>query len=90
MASHLPPGFEVPVFRALYEPNLIAGIRRELFYALWIGSAVGIGEAGLRRMWWLVPVAFGLHILAALATRHDPDFLDVVKRAFRFPERLDP
>jgi type IV secretory pathway TrbD component len=88
-AQHLPPGFEVPVFRSLYEPVLVGGVKREFAVTLWLATLLLVSEGGLRGMWPLLILAAVLHALVAIATKFDPQFLDVVGRAMRAPLRLD-
>jgi type IV secretion system protein VirB3 len=80
-------GFTAPVHRALTEPVLIAGAPRALAIANGtLAAAVGLGL----RLWliglivWLV--GQGLSIWAA---KHDPHFVEVVRRHIRLPAHLE-
>ena len=86
----LPPGFEVPVFKSLYEPILVAGVRREFAMFLWLGVGLAVANGGLSRMWWVIPCGLVLHLAVAFGTRNDPDFLKVAVRRVRAPRRLHP
>jgi type IV secretion system protein TrbD len=80
------PGFIVPVHRALIEPILLAGAPRSL--AIVNGTLAAALGLGLRL--WMVGLgvwAVG-HMLAVLAARRDPQFVDVVRRHMRLPARL--
>jgi type IV secretory pathway TrbD component len=82
-----PVGFEVPLRRSLTEPILIAGLPRRIAFVLWtIGFAVALG---LREAWVLVP-ALGAHWACALATKHDPQVLEVFFKAYHNPKRFEP
>ena len=82
----LPPGFEVPVHRALTEPILLAGAPRGLAILNGtLAAAIGLGL----RLWvaGLVIWAVG-HALAVWAAKRDPQFVDVVRRHLRYPAHL--
>ena len=85
-APLLPPGFEVPVHRALTEPILLAGAPRGL--AILNGTLAAAVGLGLR--FWvagLVIWAIG-HALAVWAAKRDPHFVEVVRRHVRTPAYL--
>jgi type IV secretion system protein VirB3 len=82
----LPPGFEVPVHRALTEPILLAGAPRGLAILNGtLAAAIGLGL----RLWvaGLVIWAVG-HALAVWAAKRDPHFVEVVRRHVRIPAHL--
>ncbi len=83
----LPPGFEVPLRRALTEPILLAGAPRTL--AIVNGTLAAALGLGLRL--WLPGLAVWAlgHGLAVWAARHDPDFVEVGRRHLRLPSRLE-
>jgi len=85
-APQLPPGFEVPVHRALTEPILLAGAPRGL--AILNGTLAAVIGLGLR-LWvaGLVIWAVG-HALAVWAAKRDPHFVEVVRRHVRIPAHL--
>ncbi|MGV2497594.1 VirB3 family type IV secretion system protein [Pelagerythrobacter aerophilus] len=82
-ASGLPPGFAVPVHRALTEHILLGGAPRGLA----IANATLAGAIGLGLQLWLAGVAVFAagHLLAVWAARRDPQFVDVARRHLRFP-----
>jgi type IV secretion system protein VirB3 len=85
-APQLPPGFEVPVHRALTEPILLAGAPRGLAILNGtLAAAIGLGL----RLWvaGLVIWAVG-HALAVWAAKRDPHFVEVVRRHVRIPAHL--
>lgn len=86
----MPPGFEVPVFRSLYEPILVAGVRREVALFLWLGVGLVVANGGLARTWLIIPVSLICHVAVAYGTRHDPDVVQIVIRRMRAPRRLYP
>lgn len=82
----LPPGFAVPVHRALTEHILLGGAPRGLA----IANATLAGAIGLGLQLWIGGIAvFALgHALAVWAARRDPQFVDVARRHLRFPAHL--
>lgn len=82
----LPPGFAVPVHRALTEHILLGGAPRGLA----IANATLAGAIGLGLQLWLAGLAFFAfgHGLAVWAARRDPQFVDVARRHLRFPAHL--
>ena len=79
----LPPGFAVPVHRALTEHILLGGAPRGLA----IANATLAGAIGLGLQLWVAGVAVFAagHLLAVWAARRDPQFVDVARRHLRFP-----
>ena len=79
----LPPGFAVPVHRALTEHILLGGAPRGLA----IANATLAGAIGLGLQLWVAGVAVfaGGHVIAVWAARRDPQFVDVARRHLRFP-----
>ena len=80
------PGFEVPLHRSLTEPILLAGAPRTVtIFNGTLAASVGLGL----RLWvagillWLVA-----HAIAVLATKKDPDFVDVLSRHIRHKTML--
>ena len=74
-------GFEVPLYRSLTEPVLLAGAPRAVAVVNGtIAAALGLGL----RLWlaglilWIVG-----HSIAVFAARRDPDFVEVLLRHLR-------
>lgn len=74
-------GFEVPLYRSLTEPVLLAGAPRAIAIANGtIAAALGLGL----RLWlaglllWIVG-----HSIAVFAAKRDPDFVEVLRRHLR-------
>ena len=82
-APDLPPGFVVPVHRALIEHILLGGAPRGLAIAnATLAGAIGLGL----QLWVAGLVCFALgHAAAVWAARRDPQFVDVARRHLRFP-----
>lgn len=80
------PGFSVPVHRSLTEPILLGGAPRALAIANGtLAAAVGLGL----RLWLVGLLIWAIgHGLAVWAARHDPLFVDVVRRHLRIPAHL--
>lgn len=86
----LPPDYDAPVFRALTEPIQVLGVHRETAVSMW-GIAVMLVFAGTKLSnWWVLLVAAAVHVLLALLTRRDPDFLAVLGHALFTPRKLEP
>ncbi len=71
-------GFEIPLYRSLTEPILLAGAPRAVAIVNGtIAAALGIGL----RLWiaGLLLWAAG-HSIAVFAAKRDPDFADVLRR----------
>lgn len=81
-----PPGFEVPVHRALTEPVLLAGAPRA--FAIVNGTLAAAIGLGLRL--WIAGMALWLigHAFAVWAAKRDPHFVEVVRRHVRIPPYL--
>jgi type IV secretion system protein TrbD len=77
------PGFYAPVRRSLTEPILLGGAPRAL--AILNGTLAGAVGLGLRL--WIAGIALWAvgHLLGVWAARHDPSFVDVVRRHLRHP-----
>jgi len=74
-------GFEVPLYRSLTEPVLLAGAPRAVAIVnCTIAAALGLGL----RLWvaglilWVVG-----HSIAVFAAKRDPDFVEVLRRHLR-------
>ncbi len=79
-------GFYAPVHRSLSEPILLGGAPRSV--AIINGTLAAAIGLGLRL--WLVGAALWLigHLLAVWAAKHDAAFVDVMRRALRYPSHL--
>ena len=80
------PGFLAPARQALTQPILMGGAPRP--YAILNGTvAAVVAFAGAP----LVAVILGVagHVVGVFLARHDPDAIDVLKRAVRIPNRLE-
>lgn len=90
MSGHRPPGFEVPVFRSLHEPILLGGAPRDFVILHWMTTFVLSARVGWPGFWLILLAGVVVHVAIALGTRHDPQFIEVLSKAFRSPPRLDP
>jgi type IV secretion system protein VirB3 len=79
-------GFTAPVHRSLSEPILLGGAPRSV--AIINGTLAAAIGLGLRL--WLVGAGLWLigHLLAVWAAKHDAAFVDVMRRALRYPTHL--
>jgi type IV secretion system protein TrbD len=79
-------GFYAPVHRSLSEPILLGGAPRSV--AIINGTLAAAIGLGLQL--WLVGAGLFLvgHLLAAWAAKHDAAFVDVLRRALRYPSHL--
>ena len=80
------PGFEVPLYRALTEPILLAGAPRTI--AIVNGTLAAALGLGLRL--WIVGLLVWIagHALAATAAKKDAQFAEVISRHARTPGAL--
>ena len=76
-----PLGYHVPVYRSLVEPILLGGVPRSI--AILIGTLCAAIGLGLQQ--WIAGLFLFVvgQAMAALATRHDPDFLLCLLRHLR-------
>lgn len=74
-------GFEVPLYRSLTEPILLAGAPR----AIAILNGTLAAALGLGLQLWIAGLLFWVlgHSLAVYAARRDPDFAFVLARHLR-------
>jgi type IV secretory pathway TrbD component len=74
-------GYEVPVYRSLTEPILLAGAPRAV--AVVNGTLAAAIGLGLRL--WLAGIILWIlgHSIAVFAAKRDPDFLQVLLRHLR-------
>ena len=74
-------GFEVPLYRSLTEPVLLAGAPRAVAVVNGtIAAALGLGL----RLWLAGLVLWVLgHSIAVFAAKRDPDFVEVLRRHLR-------
>ena len=82
LTSHTPPpGYQVPLHRALTEPVLIGGAPRG--FAILNGTLAAAIGLGLRL--WVAGLLIWLagHAIAVWVTRKDPEFLTVLSRHAR-------
>jgi type IV secretion system protein TrbD len=79
-------GFYAPVHRSLSEPILLGGAPRSVAIINGtLAAAIGLGF-----QLWLVGAGIFLigHLLAVWAAKHDATFVDVLRRALRYPNHL--
>lgn len=72
--------FAVPLHRSLTSPILVMGVPREI--AIINGTCMAALGLGLHS-WQALPVGAVIHLIAVAATRRDPSFFAVFRRALR-------
>ena len=72
--NHDTPGFELPVYQGLMQPQLIAGAPRPFVIPLVTVTAVGL----VWRLWFVLPLALLLHGFAVWGTRQDPHWWSIL------------
>lgn len=78
---------EAPLHRSLVEPMLLGGLPRAVALVLWtLVSALAFGF----RQTWVLPLGVVLHLIAAVVTRADPYFFEIVLLAIHLQKRLHP
>lgn len=70
-------GFVIPVHRALTAPLLLGGVPRGM--AILNGTFTAMLGLGMHYL-WAFPVGVGIHLLAALAAKYDPQYFEVLQR----------
>jgi type IV secretory pathway VirB3-like protein len=85
-----PSDYDVPVFRALTDPIRVLGVHRETAISLWGISVMLVFTGQKLSNWWVLLVATAVHLLLALLTRRDPDFISVLGHALFSPRKLEP
>ena len=73
-------GHAVALHRSLTSPILVMGVPREI--AILNGTCMAALGLGLHS-WQALPVGLVMHLLAVAATRRDPGFFAVFRRAMR-------
>ncbi len=80
------PGFYAPVHRSLSDPMLMGGAPRTV--AIANGTLAAAIALGLR-LWIPGAIIWAVgHTAAVWAAKHDPQFVDVVRRHLRYPPYL--
>lgn len=74
--------YERPLHRSLTEPILLAGVPRSL--AILNGTLMAALVFGLHS-WLGLPLGGIVHLVAAAATKYDPQWLDVLRRHLWLP-----
>jgi type IV secretion system protein TrbD len=87
MTNRTIQGFEVDIHQSLIEVILLGGLPRNLALMLWTSTAALV--LGLHKI-WILPFSFMLYIPLTVASKKDPYFFEVFKRALRTPKRLIP
>jgi type IV secretory pathway TrbD component len=72
--------YGVPLHRSLTSPILVMGVPREI--AIINGTCMAALGLGLHS-WEALPVGLLIHLIAVTATRRDPEFFVVFRRALR-------
>jgi type IV secretion system protein VirB3 len=80
-------GFEVPVHKSLIDPPLTAGVPRKI--AVVNGTLCAALVLGLQS-WYALPVCALLHVAAVTATRHDPQWPELIIRSLRLKNHYRP
>jgi len=85
--QQVPDGYVAPVFRALQEPVLIAGVPKKVFVVIWpVAACLAINMGAV---WILVP-AVAVHLVCSALTKRDPLWPSVYSRALLSATRFDP
>ena len=74
-------GFEVPIHQSLTARHMLGGVPRDLGILIW--TFVAALTVPLQTCYG-IPIGVFVHAVAFAATKRDPDFFDVLKRAVRF------
>jgi type IV secretion system protein TrbD len=80
-------GFQVPVHRALSMPRLVAGIPRDVGVVLFtMAAALAFGL----QSWWSVPITLVMYVVALMATKYEPQWPAMLRRALRLKTHYRP
>lgn len=77
----------IPLYQALSEPFLLAGVPRTAAFSIWISALALAG--GMQQ--WLIGIALGmaLHMLAARLAKIDTFIMEVALRHINYPTYFD-
>jgi type IV secretory pathway TrbD component len=76
-----PEGFELTIHQSAIKPQLVAGIPRQLALVLYTLMAALTFPLGT---WYAIPPGLFLHLVFVAATKKDPFFWEVFRRAFLY------
>ncbi len=76
-----PEGFEVTIHQSAIKQQLVAGIPRQLALVLYTLIAALTFPLST---WYAIPPGIFLHLVFVAATKKDPVFWDVFRRAFLY------
>ena len=68
------PGWEVPLYQSLTQPQLQCGINQTFFIAMLTLGVIGL----LWWLWWVPLLAIVLYVVARIGTRYDPHFFEII------------
>ena len=80
MSANETPGYRLKIHNSLITPILFAGVPRRL--AILNGTICAALVLGLHAF-YMLPIFVLIHLLAALLTKKDPYFFDVVMKHIR-------
>ena len=81
MSTDEPEGFRIPIHQSLTIELLLAGIPRTLCRGIW---TFVVALSLPLRTWYAIPLGVFFHSVSYAATRRDPQFWDVFRRAIRY------
>ena len=80
-------GYHIPVHRALSAPILTAGVPRSI--AIANGTLAAALVLGLQN-WYALPVCVVLHVGCVVATRYEPQWPELLRRALHLKSHYKP
>ena len=76
-----PEGFRIPIHQSLTIEHLMAGIPRTLCIVIW---TFVVALSLPLRTWYAIPLGIFFHAVAYAASRRDPQFWEVFRRAILY------
>lgn len=75
--DEFPPGFQLPLFRALTEQDLMSGVPRKVMV---LNGMMFLILVFVLHSWWIIPLNILVHLGAMALTKQDEQFFDCFSR----------
>ncbi len=76
-----PDGYRVPIHQSITLHHLMMGIPRALCIVIWTGV---VALSLPLRTWYAIPLGLFFHAVSLAASKRDPQFFDVFRRALNY------
>lgn len=81
MSEQLPEHFTSPIYHALTEPLLLAGVPRNFFI---LNACLTFALVAYLHWWWYLPIGIGGYAAVKMITKYDPQWFGIILRALRY------